>query len=83
VEWLSQNWIWLVLAVGAVWLFSRGRHGGSMGGCCAHDMAREGPSGEARAQGADAPRAPITDVTAGQSAVRSPSSHHGSRGGCC
>lgn len=33
MEWLSQNWIWLALIVGAFWLFSRGRHGGK-GGCC-------------------------------------------------
>ena len=42
MEWLSQNWIWLVLIVGVMWLLSRGRHGGMMGGCCAHDMAHEG-----------------------------------------
>jgi len=42
MEWLAQNWIWIVVAVGAVWLFARMRQGGAMGGCCGgHDMARE------------------------------------------
>jgi len=35
MEWLTQNWIWLVLfIVGVIWLLNRGRHGGLMGGCC-------------------------------------------------
>jgi len=34
MEWLSQNWIWLVLVGGVIWLLNRGRHGGLMGGCC-------------------------------------------------
>jgi len=46
MEWLSQNWIWIVVAVGAVWLFSRMHRGGGMaGGCCGgHEMAHEGPA---------------------------------------
>ena len=28
MEWLSQNWIWLALGVGAVFMMTRG------GGCC-------------------------------------------------
>ncbi len=55
MEWLSQNWIWLVLIVGAVMMLSRGRHGGMMGGCCAHDMTHEIPAGKGKAPGADAP----------------------------
>lgn len=53
MEWLLQNWIWIVVAVGAVWLFSRMRHGGMMGGC-GHDMAHEGPPGDAAKKAADA-----------------------------
>jgi len=48
MEWLSQNWIWLALAIGAVWLFSRMRHGGAMGGCCG--MAHRGPQDASKAQ---------------------------------
>ena len=53
MEWLSQNWIWLVLIVGAMMMLSRGRHGGMMGGCCG--MAHHGPAGEDKAQSTDAP----------------------------
>ena len=68
MEWLSQNWIWLALIVGLIWL---NRRGGVMGGCCGgHDMAREGPAGEGK-----------TEKT-GQAAERSPASHQGGRGGC-
>lgn len=31
MDWLSQNWFWIVLAVGAVFLFSRGGHRGHGG----------------------------------------------------
>ena len=75
MEWLSQNWIWLVLIAGVVMMLSRGRHGGMMGGCCGgHDMAREGPAGEGKARSADTPTPPVTEATAGQAAERSPSS---------
>ena len=32
MEWLSQNWIFLVLGIGAVFMLSRGARAG--GGCC-------------------------------------------------
>jgi hypothetical protein len=43
MEWLSQNWVWIVVAVGFVWLFARMRPGGGMmGGCCGgHEMAHK------------------------------------------
>jgi hypothetical protein len=42
MEWLVQNWVWILVAVGAVWLFARMRSGGAMGGCCGgHDMTRD------------------------------------------
>jgi len=70
MEWLSQNWVWIVVAVGVVWLFARMRAGGAMGGCCGgHEMAHEGPDAakkEAGAQDANAATAP-----------------HKHRGGCC
>ena len=85
MEWLTQNWIWLVLfIVGVIWLLNRGRHGGLMGGCCGgHDRAREGPAGEGKAQGADVARPPIKDEKAAQAADRPASSHRHGRGGCC
>ncbi|OGA30714.1 MAG: hypothetical protein A3G80_06135 [Betaproteobacteria bacterium RIFCSPLOWO2_12_FULL_62_13b] len=83
MEWLSQNWIWLVLIAGVVWLLSRSRHGGLMGGCGAHDMAHEGPAGEVKPQGADAAPAPANEEKAGQAAQRPASSQRHGRGGCC
>ena len=54
MEWLSQNWIWLALIAGVIWLLSRSRHG-SMGGCCGgHDTARESAAGEGKTKRADA-----------------------------
>ena len=83
MEWLSQNWIWLVVGIGVVWLLSRGRHGGLMGGCCgAHDMAREGPAGNVKGQGVDA-GPPAKEESAGQPAERPASSHRHGRRGCC
>ncbi len=32
MEWLSQNWIFLALGIGAIFLMSRGGRAG--GGCC-------------------------------------------------
>ena len=36
MEWLTQNWIWLVLGIGALLMFRRGGQGGhgGHGGCC-------------------------------------------------
>jgi len=82
MEWLSQNWIWLALIVGVMWLLSRGRQGGMMGGCCAHDMAHEGPAGEGKARSADAPIPLTKEEKAGQAVERNPSSHQHGRGGC-
>jgi len=83
MQWLSQNWIWLVLIVGVVWLLSRSRHGGLMGGCAGHGMAHQGAAGEVKGQGADAAPPSIKDERAGQPVERSTSSHRHGRGGCC
>ena len=32
MEWLSQNWIWLALGLGAIFMMSRGGRGGCCGG---------------------------------------------------
>jgi hypothetical protein len=83
MEWLSQNWIWVVVGIGVVWLLSRSGHGGLMGGCSTHGMAHEGPAGEAKGHGADAAHPPVKEEKAGQAAERPASSHRHGRGGCC
>ena len=35
MEWLSQNWIWLALGIGAVFMMNRG------GGCCGGHGGRD------------------------------------------
>ena len=84
MEWLSQNWFWLVLIVGVIWLLKRGSRGGLMGGCCGgHGMAREGPAGEIKGQGADAAHPPIKADATEQPATPAASSHRHGRGGGC
>lgn len=83
MEWLSQNWIWLALIVGVMWLFSRSRHGGLMGGCGTHGMAHEGPAGDANAGSTDAAPTPTAQKKAPQAAEGAASSHDRGRGGCC
>jgi len=79
MEWLSQYWIWIIVAVAAAWLLSR-RHGGFVGGC-GHEMAHEGPHEARKAQGADVSPPPVKEP-AGQEAKGAASSHR-HRGGCC
>jgi len=83
MEWLTQNWIWLVLVAGVAWMLSRGRHGGSTGCCGAHDheMAHEGPAGKGKAQSADALRTPAKGPGTGPPAEQSASSHQHGKGG--
>ena len=83
MDWLSQNWIWLALIAGVMWLLSRGRRGGMMGGCSAHGMAHEGPAGASKTPGADDTHPAGREEKAGQPAQRSPSSDQRGRGGCC
>jgi len=70
MEWLSQNWIWIVVAVAVVWLFARMRQGGFMGGC-GHDMAHEGAPQD------------VSKKEAGDKDVKPAASSHRHRGGCC
>jgi len=44
MEWLSQNWIWLALAVGVVLMMRHGGHGGCCGG--GRSEGRKRPDGE-------------------------------------
>lgn len=76
MEWLSQNWIWVVLALGALWLVSRARHGSLLGG--GHGMAHEGPGDAPRVQASDALSS--NSKEAGDQAA---GSSHRHRGGCC
>jgi hypothetical protein len=43
MEWLSQNWIWLALGIGVVFMMSRGAKGG---GCCGGHGADQGKPGK-------------------------------------
>ena len=71
MEWLSQYWIWIVVAVGVVWLLARMRQDGLMGGCGhGHGMAPEGPQDASKKESAG---------DAGKPAASS----HRHRGGCC
>jgi hypothetical protein len=81
MEWLSQNWIWLMLIVGVMMLLSRGRNGGMMGGCCG--MAHEGPVEQGKASSVDTPRIPIKGEKAEPAEERSAASQKHGRGGCC
>ena len=83
MEWLSQNWIWVVLGIGVIGLLSRGRHGSLMGGCGPHHAAPEGPAGGGKAQDADTTRPPVKVDTAGRPVEGSAPSHRHGRGGCC
>jgi hypothetical protein len=74
MEWLSQNWIWVVAIVGVVLLLSRARHGGFMG-AGGHGMPHAGQQGSPR--GADMPGASSGEAGAPQ--VKG----HRHRGGCC
>lgn len=39
MEWLTENWLWILLGIGFVWLLSRG---GGMG-CCGGGHSHEAP----------------------------------------
>lgn len=85
MDWLTQNWVWLALGVGAVWMFSRGRQGGAMGCCGGHDheKAHEGTAGEGKAQRTDASRLPASNEPgAARTAEQTTSSHRHGHGGC-
>ena len=95
MDWLSQNWVWVLLAAGAIWMFARGRHGGMGmmgGGCCGGhgghgDHAGHEDHGEHKALAMEAlpPSSPTGDATQ-QPAAQTASGQHQRqhRGhGCC
>lgn len=66
MEWLTQNWIWLVLGIGAAFLFSRsvrGGHGGH-GGCCGG--AGHGESGKRGEHGSTSPKDAVNSTAGHQ-----------------
>jgi hypothetical protein len=71
MEWLLQNWLWIVVAIGGVWLFSRMSRGTGMMGGRGHDMAHEGPPQDTAAK------------AAGDKDAKPASSSHRHSGGCC
>ena len=40
MEWLTQNWIWLALAIGMIFMMRRG----GAGGCCGGHNVKEAPA---------------------------------------
>ena len=47
MEWLTENWLWILLGIGFVWLLSRGGTGmGCCGGSHAHGTPKESPERE-------------------------------------
>lgn len=81
MAWLSQNWIWLVLGVGALFMMSRGVVGLGAGGHAAHGHGHAGA--RATGDGEQSGTATVAD-TAGvgvKSAQDTPKAHR--RHGCC
>ena len=45
MEWLSQNWIWVALGIGVLFMMTRGGLGQRAGGHAGHDHGRAGDMG--------------------------------------
>lgn len=96
MEWLSQNWIWLALGIGALFMISRRGLGHYAGGHAGHGHGgASGPgTGEARVSPADPARdkerpgtgavtdSAVTGTGAGATPAHGASSTH-RRHGCC
>lgn len=51
MEWLANNWVWILVGIGFVWLMSRGGAGmGCCGGGHSHGTHKEGSEKEAEAK---------------------------------
>ena len=80
MSWLTQNWVWVVVAIAIAWFFFRGRLGGALGGLGGHGGGFGGHgSGHGGGQGshdeqpgsarpANAPEATI-DAVSGEAVV--------------
>lgn len=44
MEWLANNWVWILVGIGFVWFMSRGHAGmGCCGGGHSHGTSKENP----------------------------------------
>jgi hypothetical protein len=75
MEWLAQNWIWLLVLAAVAFMFMRRGLGGGMG-CCG-GMAHEGPAEAPKARTGDTPP---KEADAQQ---KEPAPAHRHKGGCC
>lgn len=47
MEWLTNNWVWILVGIGLVWFMSRGHAGmGCCGGGHSHGTHKESPEQE-------------------------------------
>ena len=60
MEWLSQNWIWLALGIGIIYLMNRGSLGRRFGGYAGHDHGKA--SGREGGNDGCRPAAPASDA---------------------
>ncbi len=82
MEWLSQNWVWLALGIGVIFLIGRG----GFGHCIAMHRAHDHGRADGRAAPAGDPGQAGTSVVAdtassGVDAKAAPAAHR--RHGCC
>jgi hypothetical protein len=52
MEWLTENWLWILLGIGFVWLLSRGRAGM---GCCGAGHVHGRPNESTKQEGQEKP----------------------------
>lgn len=51
MEWITQNWVWILVGIGLVWFMSRGHAGmGCCGGGHSHGGDKESPEQEKQKQ---------------------------------
>jgi len=50
MEWLANNWLWILLGIGFLWFMSRGHAGMGCGGGHSHGNQKENPEHEDRAK---------------------------------
>lgn len=66
MEWLAQNWLWLVFGIAMLLVMRRGGHGGG-GGCC---------GGGGHGHGADDKRRPTDAGAAANAPADGRADHH-------
>ncbi len=78
MEWLSQNWIWILAFIAVLWFFARRGHGGIMG--CG-GMAHEGAQEAGKPQAGDTPPSPMKGASVQDKQDAPAAQRH--KGGCC